>query len=97
MVRAHLVTDASRGRWSISCSEPWPQRETGDRPPRTSIGLSLAWAVAIAEIVLVTPGPAVTTATPQVRVSFDQPSAAKAAVCSWRTSKSGMPSSWAPK
>ena len=56
-----------------------PQRASGARPPITSSGLSLEWAAAIAESALVTPGPAVTEATPHCRVTFDQPSAAKVA------------------
>ena len=39
---------------------------------------------------LVTPGPAVTAANPGVRVSLPIASAAKTAVCSWRTSMSRM-------
>ena len=35
-VRASLVTGASRGTWSSSCSEPDPQRACGARPPRTT-------------------------------------------------------------
>ena len=35
---------------------------------------------------LVTPGPAVSAHTPGSRVTLAQPSAANAAVCSWRTS-----------
>ena len=38
------------------------------------------------------PGPAVRAATPTSRVAFAQPSAANAAVCSWRTSTMSMPS-----
>ena len=38
---------------------------------------------------LVTPGPAVSTATPGRRVSLAKPSAANVAVCSWRTSQIG--------
>jgi hypothetical protein len=34
----------------------------------------------------VTPGPAVSAQTPTCRVTFDQPSAAKAAADSWRVS-----------
>ncbi len=58
-----------------------------------NIGLSLACAWASAEIELVTPGPAVTVATPHSRVTLAQPSAAKAADCSWRTSMMRMPCS----
>ncbi len=73
-----------------------PHRATGARPPIRNIGLSLAraWANAVAE--LVTPGPAVTAATPHSRVTLDQPSAANAADCSWRTSMIRMPCSVAP-
>jgi len=48
----------------------------------TKIGLSAACAWAIAEAELVTPGPAVTAATPTCRVTLAQPSAANAADCS---------------
>ena len=96
LVCANLVRLRTTGRWSSSCSEPIPAVASGERPPITSIGLSLARAPARVEIVLVTPGPAVTAATPHCRVSFDQPSAAKAAVCSLRTSTRLMPYSTAP-
>ena len=51
-----------------------------------SIGLLLCQALAIAVTQSVTPGPAVTTPTPQRRVARDQPSAACPATCSCRTS-----------
>ena len=59
-----------------------PQRETGALPPITNIGLSPELACASAVTALVTPGPAVTAATPHSRVTFAQPSAANAADCS---------------
>ena len=68
----------------------------GARPPRTSIGEWFCCAEAIALIAFVTPGPAVTAATPGSRVTFAQPSAAKAAAYSWRTSTMSMPSSRQP-
>ena len=37
-VRASLVTGETNGMWSISWSEPWPQRKAGARPPSTTIG-----------------------------------------------------------
>ena len=37
-VRAVLATGATNGTWSISWSEPWPQRIAGARPPSTTIG-----------------------------------------------------------
>ena len=95
-VRASLVTGATNGTWSISCSEPWPQRNAGARPPSTSIGEPFCCAEAIALMPLVTPGPAVSAHTPTSRVALAQPSAAKAAACSWRTSTMSMPSSRQP-
>jgi hypothetical protein len=95
-VAANLTTGRTNGTWSISCSEPWPQRSAGARPPRTSIGEWFCCAPAIALIPLVTPGPAVSAHTPGSRVTLAQPSAAKAAVCSWRTSTMSMPSARHP-
>ena len=46
----------------------------------------MKWADVTADTTLVTPGPAVTTARPGERVRRPVPSAAKAAVASWRTS-----------
>ena len=91
-VAASLTTGRTNGTWSISCSEPWPQRNAGARPPSTTIGEWFCSADAIALMPLVTPGPAVSAATPGSRVTFAQPSAANAAVASWRTSTISMPS-----
>ncbi len=87
-VAACFVTGASSGGWSSSCRAPVPQRLSGDRPPRTTSGEPLKCAVVTPLTTFVTPGPAVTTASPGVRVSFAVPSAAKTAVASWRTSTS---------
>ncbi len=95
-VAASLVSGRTKGTWSISCREPIPQRIAGARPPSTSIGERLAWAEAIALMALVTPGPAVRAATPGRRVTLAQPSAAKAAACSWRVSTMSMPSARQP-
>ena len=95
-VRASLVTGSTNGMWSISWSEPWPQRNAGARPPSTSIGEPFWSADAMPLIPLVTPGPAVSAATPGSRVALAQPSAAKAADCSWRTSTMSTPSSRQP-
>ena len=95
-VRASFVSGATNGTWSISWSEPIPQRPAGARPPSASIGEPFIWADASALIPLVTPGPAVRAHTPGSRVAFAQPSAAKAADCSWRTSTMSMPSSRQP-
>ena len=37
-VRASLVSGATNGMWSISWSEPIPQRPAGARPPSARIG-----------------------------------------------------------
>ena len=95
-VAASLTSGRTNGTWSISCSEPWPQRHAGARPPSTSIGERFCSAEAIALIPLVTPGPAVSAATPGSRVTFAQPSAANAAEDSWRTSTMSMPSARQP-
>ena len=65
-----------------SCSDPCPQRDSGARPPSTSSGEWFIEAEAIALMPLVTPGPAVSAHTPTSRVTFAQPSAANAALCS---------------
>ena len=86
-VRADLVTDARIGGWSSSCRLPMPQRFAGARPPTTTSGepLNCAWVTALTP--LVTPGPAVSTASPGTRVSLPTASAANTAVCSCRTSR----------
>ncbi len=95
-VAASLASGRTNGTWSISCSEPCPQRSAGARPPSTTIGEWFACAEAIALIPFVTPGPAVSAHTPGSRVTFAQPSAANAAVDSWRTSTISIPSSRQP-
>ena len=44
------MIDATTGTWSNSCSEPAPQRACGARPPSTTNGEPLKWAVVIALI-----------------------------------------------
>ena len=95
-VAASLVSGATNGTWSISCSDPIPQRSAGARPPSTTIGDADCCAEAIALMPLVTPGPAVSAATPGVRVTFAQPSAANVAACSWRVSTMSIPSARQP-
>ena len=63
-VAAKRASGATNGTWSISCSDPIPQRSAGARPPSTSSGDWFCCAAAIALIPLVTPGPAVSAATP---------------------------------
>ena len=86
-VRDSLVTGSSSGGWSSSCRLPMPQRFAGALPPTTTSGEPLNWAWVIALTPLVTPGPAVRTASPGTRVSLPTASAANTAVCSWRTSR----------
>jgi len=95
-VSASLTSGRTKGTWSISCSEPWPQRMAGARPPSTTIGELFCCAEPRALMPLVTPGPAVSAATPGRRVTLAQPSAAKAAQDSWRVSTMSMPSSRQP-
>ncbi len=63
-VAAKRASGATNGTWSISCSEPMPQRCAGARPPSTTSGDWFCCAAAIALIPLVMPGPAVSAATP---------------------------------
>ena len=91
-VAANFVSGRTNSTWSISCSDPCPQCACGARPPSTSIGERFCAADAIALIPFVTPGPAVSAHTPSSRVTLAQPSAANAAVCSWRVSTSAIPS-----
>ncbi len=85
-VVADFVTGLTIGTWSSSCSAPLPHLACPARPPSTIRGEPLKLAVVMALTPLVMPGPAVRAATPGRRVSLAMPSAAKAAVCSWRTS-----------
>ena len=95
-VAASFTSGRTNGTWSISWSDPCPQRNCGARPPSTSIGDRLWLAEAIALMPLVTPGPAVSAHAPTVRVTLAQPSAANAAACSWRTSTISIPSARQP-
>jgi hypothetical protein len=95
-VCADFTSGSMNGMWSISWSEPIPQRTSGARPPRATSGTPSAWAEAIALIPLVTPQPAVSAQTPGSRVALAQPIAAKAADCSWRVSITSIPSALQP-
>lgn len=95
-VNDSLVIGPSSGGWSISCSAPLPQRDWGARPPMTTTGEPLKWAVAMPLTPLVMPGPAVSTASPGLLVSLAVASAANTALCSWRTSRMRMSSCTAP-
>ena len=95
-VIADLTSGLTKGRWSISWSEPIPHLISGARPPRVTSGTPSACAEAIALIPLVTPQPAVSAQIPGSRVALAQPIAAKAADCSWRVSTTSIPSSLQP-
>jgi hypothetical protein len=69
-VPADFVIDETIGTWSSSCNDPAPHRPCGARPPRTISGEPLKCALVIAETPFVTPGPAVSAASPGVRVSL---------------------------
>ncbi len=90
------MTGETNGTWSISWSEPEPQRISGARPPSTTRGERFCSAPAIALMPFVTPGPAVSAQTPTPRVAFAKPSAAQAADCSWRKSMTSIPSALQP-
>ena len=67
-VHAPLVTARSRPTCSVSCSAPSPRSPSGAAPPMSSSGLRAEYALATPVTASVTPGPAVTTATPTLRV-----------------------------
>ncbi len=79
---AHFVIGLNTESWSNSCSAPCSACTSGRAPPITTSGTWAANAFATAVTVPVTPGPAVTTATPQCRRTRPQASAACAADCS---------------
>src|SRR3989475_10643661 len=84
------------GRSSATCSISWraprPRKPSGAAPPMRSTGLRAEYALATPVTASVTPGPAVTIATPRLRVRRAQASAACAAACSWRRSMTRIPS-----
>ena len=71
--------------WSISWREPLPFNNVAAAPPISKTGDWAIWAFFIAVIVLVTPGPAVTIATPTESVNLETASAANTAETSSRT------------
>ncbi len=95
-VVAHLVHGRIRESWSMSWSEPRPFRIVAVAPPKRTIGDWAIWAFLTAVMVLVTPGPAVTAATPGRPVIRAVASAAKTAFRSSRQSTTLMPRSLAP-
>ncbi len=63
-----LVMGRSSATCSISCSAPSPRSPSGAAPPISNSGLRAAYALATPVTASVTPGPAVTIATPTLRV-----------------------------
>ena len=65
---AYLVMGRNSATCSVSCSAPLVVSACGAAPPISSTGDSAALALAMPVMASVTPGPAVTTATPMPRV-----------------------------
>jgi len=78
----HLTMLFMRLMWSMSWREPLPLRMVPVAPPSTTTALSAILAFWTAVTVLVTPGPAVTHATPGRPVSRHAASAANTLVTS---------------
>ena len=91
-IAAHFVIGFMSASWSNSCSAPHSACARGRAPPTTTRGVWAARHAATAVTVPVTPGPAVTSATPHERCTRPHASAACAADCSWRTSTTRTPS-----
>ena len=68
-VHEPFVIGRSSATCSVSCRAPRPRRPSGAAPPISSSGLRAEKALATPVTASVTPGPAVTTATPMLRVS----------------------------
>jgi hypothetical protein len=90
-VVAHLVIGFMIDSASMSCSEPRPLSSVAVAPPKMMSGDCAIWAFFTAVIVFVTPGPAVTAATPIVPVMRATASAANTAFTSSRTSMTRSP------
>ncbi len=82
---------ASSPAWSTSCMAPIPVCGRGTLPEMTSNGTPAAQALAMPVAAFVTPGPAVTMATPTVPVTSPAACAMKTAAPSWRTSTMSIP------
>ncbi len=80
----------------MSCSAPRPLSTVAVAPPKSTTGDCANCAFLSAVSALVTPGPAVTAATPGRPVSRATASAANTALRSSRQSMTRSPASWAP-
>ena len=76
----------------MSCNDPRPFSRIDVAPPITINALSASCAFFMAVMVFVSPGPAVTTATPGIPVNLELASAANTALTSCRTSITAIPS-----
>mmetsp|Transcript_23987 Transcript_23987/g.83242 ORF Transcript_23987/g.83242 Transcript_23987/m.83242 type:complete len:248 (+) Transcript_23987:370-1113(+) len=90
-VATHLQMGLSTDIWSMSCRLPLPRSSVAAAPPMRTRGDSAICAFLTAVTVFVTPGPAVTAATPGTPVRRATASAANTAVTSCRTSTTRMP------
>src|SRR5262252_10321915 len=91
-VRDVRVTGRRMSTCGMSCSGPMLTCGRGGQPPISSTGTRARYALAIAVTVLVTPGPAVTMATPSLPVSSAWACAMWTAAPSSRTSTMPTPS-----
>ena len=96
IVVAHFTRVLNSFICSISWRAPLPFKIVAAAPPSKISGDWAICAFFIAVIVLVTPGPAVTAATPGIPVSLDMASAANTAVGSCLTSITRIPCFLAP-
>ena len=79
---AFLTYFLNNESWSISCREPFPFNKVAAAPPKRTSGDCAICAFLTAVTVFVTPGPAVTTATPTESVILETASAANTVVAS---------------
>ena len=92
-VSADLTSGETKGRWSISCSEPEPQRISGARPPSTQIGELFAWAAGDRAHPVGHPRPGGQRRDRRARGSPSRtPRRQRRRICSWRTSTIPIPS-----
>ena len=82
MLQLCLTALRIRPSWSMSCSDPLPLRIIAVAPAMMTTGDCASCAFLTAVIVLVSPGPAVTTATPHTPVRRLTASAANTLVAS---------------
>ena len=92
----HFTLERISASWSISCKAPRLRSTVAVAPPSNTTGDCARRAFCTAVSVLVTPGPAVTAATPGIPLSRATASAANTAVASCRVSTTRRPARLAP-